>query len=70
MRNREEKEETAHLSVNIPPGVREGQRLKLRGEGDSGKNGGGPGDLYVVVNYMKHSLFQKKWCGLHNGFTY
>ena len=59
VRNKDGKDETAHLSVNIPPGVREGQRLKLRGEGDSGQHGGGPGDLYVVVNYSKHSLFKR-----------
>lgn len=59
VRERNGKDETAHLSVNIPPGVRQGQRLKLRGEGDGGLNGGGPGDLYVVINYSTHPLFKR-----------
>src|SRR5262249_1761110 len=37
------------LSIKIPPGVDTGSRLKLRNEGESGANGGQPGDLYVVV---------------------
>lgn len=60
VRQKDKKDETAHLSVNIPPGVREGQRLKLRGEGDGGENGGASGDLYVVVNYIPHPLFKRK----------
>jgi DnaJ-class molecular chaperone len=37
------------LLVNIPPGIREGQRIRLRGMGDSGKGGAEAGDLYVEV---------------------
>lgn len=59
IRNRNGKDDSAHLSVKIPPGVNEGQRLKLRGEGDGGQHGGGPGDLYVVVNYSEHPLFRR-----------
>jgi len=39
--------------------VKSGQRLKLRGEGDSGPGGGAPGDLYVIVNVQEHTLFKR-----------
>ncbi len=47
------------LSVKIPPGVKQHQKLKLRGEGDQ-PQAGKPGDLYVVINIMPHSLFRRK----------
>jgi DnaJ-class molecular chaperone len=53
------KEESAHLSVSVPAGVKPGQRLKLRGEGDAGTHGGPTGDLYVVVNISEHPLFRR-----------
>jgi len=37
------------LLVNIPSGIRDGQKIKLRGLGEEGKNGGAPGDLYLKV---------------------
>ena len=37
------------LSVKIPAGVDEGDRIRLTGEGEAGVNGGPPGDLYVVI---------------------
>ena len=45
------------LSVRIPAGVDEGSRLKLRGEGESGGNGGPPGDLYVLLRVAEHPIF-------------
>ncbi len=58
MRNGEE--EKSNLLVTVPAGVKQAQRLKLRGEGDSGTNGGASGDLYVVVNILEHSLFRRE----------
>ena len=37
------------LLVKVPAGIREGQKIKLRGLGEQGKNGGAPGDLYLKV---------------------
>ncbi len=58
MRRRGAKDEQAKLAITVPAGVREGQRLKLRGEGDSAA--GGVGDLYVIVNFFDHPLFRRK----------
>jgi molecular chaperone DnaJ len=48
---------THTLSLRIPPGVDTGSRLKLRGEGESGGNGGPPGDLYVLIRAADHPIF-------------
>jgi molecular chaperone DnaJ len=48
------------LNVRIPPGVDTGARLKLRGEGEPGLNGGPPGDLYVVIRVGEHPLFVRQ----------
>lgn len=53
-------EEKANLIVTVPAGVKQSQRLKLRGEGDSGTYGGPSGDLFVVINIQEHSLFRRE----------
>lgn len=58
VRQRGGKEDSAKLSVNVPAGVKEGQRLKLSGEGDSG-SAGPAGDLYVIINVQEHPLFKR-----------
>ena len=45
------------LSVNIPPGVDTGDRIRLSGEGEGGLAGGPPGDLYVQVAVREHPIF-------------
>ncbi len=59
IRKRKLKDDYARIAVTIPPGVKSGQRLKLRGEGDTNAHGGDPGDLYVIVNLQKHPLFER-----------
>ncbi|MEK7357966.1 MAG: DnaJ C-terminal domain-containing protein [Bdellovibrionota bacterium] len=59
IRQRGGKEETAKLAVNVPAGVKAGQRLKLRGEGDAPVTGGNTGDLYVIINIQDHALFKR-----------
>lgn len=46
--------------VKVPGGIDDGQRLKLRGEGDAGKKGGPAGDLYVVIRVMEHEFFYRE----------
>jgi molecular chaperone DnaJ len=50
---------THTLSLRIPAGVDSGSRLKLRGEGESGGNGGHPGDLYVLLRVGQHPIFTR-----------
>lgn len=59
VRQKGAKEESAKLSVNVPAGVKEGQRLKLAGEGDAPEGGGSAGDLYVIINIQDHPLFKR-----------
>jgi molecular chaperone DnaJ len=47
------------LSVDIPPGVEEGTRIRLTGEGQAGLNGGPAGDLYIFVSVTAHPIFQR-----------
>ena len=53
------------LSVKIPAGVDEGDRIRQSGEGETGVNGGPPGDLYVVVHLKKHDIFERDGANLH-----
>ncbi len=53
------------LSVKIPAGVDEGDRIRLSGEGEAGVNGGPTGDLYVVVHLKQHEIFQRDGGNLH-----
>ena len=47
------------LQVKVPAGVDTGDRIRLSGEGEAGRNGGPPGDLYVEVAVRKHPLFER-----------
>ena len=53
------------LSVKIPAGVDEGDRIRLTGEGEAGVNGGPTGDLYVVIHLKTHEIFQRDGGNLH-----
>ncbi len=53
------------LAVKIPPGVDEGDRVRLTGEGEPGVNGGPAGDLYVQVHIKQHAVFQRDHDDLH-----
>lgn len=46
------------LKVKIPAGVSDGQRIRLKGQGTSGINGGENGDLYLIIKIAPHPLFE------------
>ena len=47
------------LSVKIPAGIEDGQKIRLTGEGDPGANGGPAGDLYIFISIKEHDLFER-----------
>ncbi|MEN8141884.1 MAG: molecular chaperone DnaJ [Thermodesulfobacteriota bacterium] len=50
---------TKTVSLKVPAGVDTGARMRLRGEGEGGRRGGGNGDLYVVIHVEPHEYFQR-----------
>ena len=59
---------TVELTVDIPAGVGGGQNspvLTLRGQGEPGRNGGQPGDLYIVLNIQPHKTFSRSGDNLY-----
>ncbi len=53
------------LSVSIPPGVEDGTRIRLAGEGEAGVRGGPAGDLYIFLSIGAHPFFQREGADLH-----
>lgn len=49
-----------NISVKIPKGIRNGEKVRLAKQGKPGKNGGEPGDLYIKVEIMKNDVFEVK----------
>ena len=45
------------IEAKIPPGVKSGSRLKLKGQGEPGRDGGTPGDLYLTIEVLPHERF-------------
>jgi molecular chaperone DnaJ len=54
------------ISVKIPAGVDTGARLRLAGEGEHGRRGGPPGDLYVVLAVKPHKHFRREGANVHS----
>lgn len=66
-------EEQKTLSVKVPPGVDNGDRIRLSGEGEVGEYGGPPGDLYVQIRVKPHPIFTREdnnlYCEVPISFT-
>jgi molecular chaperone DnaJ len=50
---------TESIAIKVPAGVRDGERLRLQGHGNAGRQGGTPGDLYVTVHVAPHPVFRR-----------
>ena len=55
---------TRTLSVKVPAGVDDGDRIRLSGEGEAGRNGGPAGDLYVEIRVKPHKIFEREGSNL------
>ena len=53
------------LEVTIPPGVRDGQILRLQGQGSPGRNGGPPGDALIEIHVAPHRFFRREGDDIH-----
>ncbi len=51
--------QTRELKVEIPPGVEDGMRIRLAGEGEAGVRGGPRGDLYIFISIRPHEIFER-----------
>src|ERR1044071_1661073 len=58
-------EREKQMEVKIPAGVETGSRLRVSGEGESGTQGGVPGDLYVVIHVAEHDQFERQGSNLY-----
>lgn len=52
--------ENKTVNVNVPAGVDSGSRLRMRGEGETGYNGGHPGDLFIEIHVKEHEFFSRE----------
>jgi molecular chaperone DnaJ len=59
-RGRGHVEHSRNISVKIPKGVRDGQKIRLSGEGMAGEHGGPPGDLYLQVHILPHPSLDRE----------
>ncbi len=53
------------LEVKIPPGVKDGSRVRIAGKGEPSYRGGANGDLYLVISVKPHRLFERKGDNLY-----
>ena len=60
IRKRGGKDDNSKISIKVPAGIKSGQRLKLRGEGDGPEAQGENGDLFVIININDHPIFQRE----------
>lgn len=64
-RGRGKVERDRTIDVRIPAGIESGTRLRISGEGETGANGGPPGDLYIYVQVKEHSFFERRGADLY-----
>jgi molecular chaperone DnaJ len=62
-------QKTKQIKVTIPPGVEDGNKLRVRGEGDAGPNGGPPGDLYIFLKVKPDTRFRREGPEIYSDAT-
>ncbi len=61
--------EKSKISINVPPGVDNGSRLRLRGQGNAGLDGGPSGDLFIVIELIPHPSFRREGTDIRSRVT-
>jgi molecular chaperone DnaJ len=56
---------TEPLTINVPPGMADGARIRVPGKGHVGRNGGASGDLYITLHVQPHPIFHREGDDLH-----
>ena len=56
---------TERIAVKVPPGVDTGSRIRLQGKGEPGRNGGTPGDLYIITRVRSHPVLERRGDNLY-----
>lgn len=62
-------QQTRRISVRIPPGVDDGMKIRVPGQGEAGVAGGPKGDLYIIPRIMGHHFFKRKGDDIHCDVT-
>mmetsp|Transcript_11417 Transcript_11417/g.17480 ORF Transcript_11417/g.17480 Transcript_11417/m.17480 type:complete len:429 (-) Transcript_11417:92-1378(-) len=62
-------QKTKQIKVTVPAGVEDGNKLRVRGEGDAGPNGGPPGDLYIFLGVKPDKLFRREGPEIYSDAT-
>ena len=53
------------ISVRIPPGVDAGSKVRIPGKGNAGRNGGPPGDLFIMIEVAPHHFYRREGADIH-----
>lgn len=61
--------EKSKISITVPPGVDNGSRLRLRGQGNAGIEGGPGGDLFIVIELISHPTFRREGKDIRSSVT-
>ena len=62
-------QKTKQIKVTVPPGVEDGNKLRVRGEGDAGPNGGPAGDLYIFLRVKEDPNFRREGPEIYSDAT-
>lgn len=61
--------EKSKISITVPPGVDNGSRLRVRGQGNAGAEGGASGDLFIVIELISHPTFRREGKDIRSNVT-